>query len=78
MKIGTADIFNPKQETDVLEDKEDRLFPYYAGYSKRFAVNFLRSLELAPSSVVFDPWNGSGTTTRAASELGLHAVGCDL
>lgn len=78
VKIGTADIFNPKQETDVRADKEDRLFPYYAGYSKRFAVNLLRSLKLSQSAVVFDPWNGSGTTTRAASELGMHAVGCDL
>jgi SAM-dependent methyltransferase len=78
VKIETAEIFNPKQETDVREDKEDRLFPYYAGYSKRFAAKLLRSLELKPTTVVFDPWNGSGTTTRAASELKHQAVGCDL
>lgn len=29
-------------------------------------------------SVVLDPWNGSGTTTRAASHLGFDSVGFDL
>ena len=28
--------------------------------------------------MVLDPWNGSGTTTQAASKLGLRAIGCDI
>ncbi|MFP3813111.1 DNA methyltransferase, partial [Bacillus sp. SIMBA_005] len=27
---------------------------------------------------VLDPWNGSGTTTRAATTLGHYAVGFDI
>ena len=38
----------------------------------------LKSIHLGPSAVVFDPWNGSGTTTRAASRRGLPSLGFDL
>lgn len=31
-----------------------------------------------PGSIVYDPWNGSGTTTFAAASLGLGSVGLDL
>jgi DNA modification methylase len=56
----------------------DALYPYYAGFSTRFAVQTLRDLALRKGAVVLDPWNGSGTTTTAAASLGFHAVGVDL
>jgi DNA modification methylase len=56
----------------------DALYPYYAGFSTRFAVQTLRELCLRTGATVLDPWNGSGTTTTAAASLGLHAVGVDL
>ena len=71
-------IDNPKTYADSLRSLEARLFPYYAGYSSSFAVHLLRSLSLPSEAVVFDPWNGSGTTTSAAAQLGYHALGQDL
>jgi hypothetical protein len=53
-------------------------FPYYAGYAEGFARGILESTALPPNAVVFDPWNGSGTTTYAASQLGLASEGFDL
>lgn len=71
-------ISNPKLYTERAAEQELRLFPYYAGYSSVFAHEVLSSLPLAPGSVVFDPWNGSGTTTQIAYCLGHKAVGFDL
>lgn len=71
-------ISNPKLYTEPTIAKESRLFPYYAGYSSVFAQDVLASLPLSPGALVFDPWNGSGTTTRAASRLGHKAFGIDL
>lgn len=43
-----------------------------------FAEQLLLTLPLKDNSVIFDPWNGSGTTTRVAYELGYNAIGIDL
>jgi SAM-dependent methyltransferase len=56
----------------------DGMYPYYAGFSSRFAAATLRELDLPAGALVLDPWNGSGTTTTAASMLRLSAVGIDL
>ena len=53
-------------------------FPYYAGFSYKFAYNLLTSTGLAPESQILDSWNGSGTTTSAAVEAGFRARGFDL
>ena len=53
-------------------------FPYYAGYSENFARALLNSAGLSKMSTVLDPWNGSGTTTYAASHLGMTSMGFDL
>lgn len=71
-------ISNPKLRTEPASAQESRLFPYYAGYSSVFAQEVLSSLPLDPGSVVFDPWNGSGTTTQVACRLGHKAFGIDL
>ena len=78
MKLRTADIVNPKRGTDEIREQEGRLFPYYAGYSAVFTKRLLTSLDLNEESVVLDPWNGAGTTTRIASSLNLRSIGCDL
>lgn len=53
-------------------------FPYYAGFPEEFACTVLSSASLSDGSVVLDPWNGSGTTTYAASKLGLDSIASDL
>lgn len=71
-------ISNPKLSTETAVTQGARIFPYYAGYSAIFAQKVLSSLPLEPGSVVFDPWNGSGTTTQVAHRLGHKAFGTDL
>ncbi|TPK90940.1 site-specific DNA-methyltransferase [Mesorhizobium sp. B2-4-12] len=56
----------------------DGFFPYYAGYPESFARALLKSALLPKGAVVLDPWNGSGTTTFSASQLGLVSRGFDL
>ncbi len=52
--------------------------PYYAGFSEAFVADMLSELEVRPGHLVFDPMNGSGTTTLVAQQLGLLAVGNEL
>lgn len=59
-------------------DPLESWLPYYAGYSVEFADAVLKAARLAPGSTVHDPWNGSGTTTLAATRLGLRSSGLDL
>lgn len=51
-------------------------YRYYAGYSQSFVQDILR--HWPRHSLVLDPWNGSGSTTTVATELGLDSVGVDL
>ena len=70
-------ICSPKRNTRAQSGWEG-FFPYYAGYSEAFARSLLESASLPEDAVVLDPWNGSGTTTYAASLLGLTSCGFDL
>lgn len=53
-------------------------YPYYAGFSDTFARHVLKSVPLNPGATVLDPWNGSGTTTHVADQLGFRALGFDV
>ncbi|MEM9762182.1 MAG: DNA methyltransferase [Pseudomonadota bacterium] len=53
-------------------------FPYYAGFPESFASSLIVSAGLPEDAVIADPWNGSGTTTYAASALGFDTAGIDL
>jgi DNA methylase len=70
-------IVSPKRTRGELTGWEG-FFPYYAGYPEVFAHELLQSADLPKSSRVLDPWNGSGTTTFAASKLMLNAIGVDI
>lgn len=63
----------------IAVKKNEEIYPYYAGFSNLFAKD---ALEWATSgnreTLVLDPWNGSGTTTRTASQLGIDSIGFDL
>lgn len=53
-------------------------YDYYAGYSSSFAEDAIHSLLTeGDSKRVLDPWNGSGTTSVAASLKGHEAIGVD-
>jgi hypothetical protein len=53
-------------------------YDYYAGYSESFARDAIDSLlGDVGDKCILDPWNGSGTTTIAASLAGHRAIGVD-
>jgi hypothetical protein len=76
-RVSNIIIGSPKRDRR-LQTGWEGFFPYYAGYPEAFASALLSSCELEPNAVVLDPWNGSGTTTYAAAQLGLSARGFDL
>jgi hypothetical protein len=75
--FSSARIISPKRTRHSRSGWEG-YFPYYAGYPESFVSNVLTSLNLPSSAVVYDPWNGSGTTTFTAASLGMTAIGLDL
>ncbi len=70
-------ITSPKRAAHV-QSGWDGFFPYYAGYPEQFARSLIESAQLPAAAVILDPWNGSGTTTYAASKLGYSSRGLDL
>lgn len=77
MPVAGLNILSPKRNKR-LQTGWEGFFPYYAGYPELFARELLESAKLPTDAVVLDPWNGSGTTTYAASRLGLKSIGIDL
>lgn len=75
--FATLKIISPKRRASAQAGWEG-FFPYYAGYPESFASELLGSAGLLRHARVLDPWNGSGTTTFAASKLMLDAVGVDI
>jgi hypothetical protein len=77
MIISRLEIESPKRNSR-LQTGWEGFFPYYAGYPESFADKLIVSAGLDDGAVVLDPWNGSGTTTYAASRRGLTSIGMDL
>ncbi len=75
--FDTLIIQSPKRSLQAQQGW-DGFFPYYAGYPESFARALLKSANLPKEAVILDPWNGSGTTTFSASQLGLVSKGFDL
>src|SRR5215207_7258113 len=70
-------IPSPKREIRRTPGIEE-IYPYYASFPQSFVENILRQLELDNDATIFDPWNGSGTTTASASQQGLASIGFDI
>ncbi len=69
-------VENPKQYGSIY--KHTQIYPYYAGFSRSFADAVIGSMGLRKTAHIMDPWNGSGTTTLAATRLGYKASGIDI
>ncbi|MBV6826443.1 DNA methylase [Pseudomonas sp. PD9R] len=76
--LDYSQIANPKRHLDLSQSDSRKLFPYYAGFSSAFVESTLDSICLPAGAKIFDPWNGSGTTTTAAFKRGFDVVGSDL
>lgn len=74
---GSKPLRNPKRRA-TEKTSRSHWYSYYAGYSDHFVRDALSSIGLATEAQVLDPWNGSGTSTQLACELGYHATGFDL
>lgn len=51
---------------------------YYAGYNEGFVDRILKTSDISSDSIIFDPWNGIGTTTTVSNFNGFKSVGTDL
>lgn len=67
-----------KRLPSTKQGTSSRRADYYAGFSLDFARVVIRDLRRAKKTPVLDPWNGGGTTTLAAVEAALPAIGVDL
>lgn len=74
-RLDLSKVRSPKL---VPNGSSARWYPYYAGYSEAFVEDLLAALKPAETARVFDPWNGSGTTTFVARRRGFDAYGTDL
>ncbi len=77
LALDKAIVLNPKRESKMALGRTN-WYPYYAGFSHRFAQTLIESLQIRRGSRVMDPWNGSGTTTLSAIRRGHNAFGFDL
>jgi DNA modification methylase len=55
----------------------DGWYRYYAGFPSTFVEHVLRRYASTGREKVLDPWNGCGTTTYIARNLGFPSIGLD-
>lgn len=69
-------LHNPKQGT--TKSGKSCWYNYYAGYSEQFVHDIFQKFSLSSDQVVLDPWNGAGTTTQIANDIGIVSYGYDI
>lgn len=77
INLDELHIVSPKRDLRFQNGWEG-FFPYYAGFPEVFVDSILSSINAKQSAIVLDPWNGSGTTTFAASRAGYRSIGQDI
>jgi DNA modification methylase len=75
--VTDASLASPKRDAAKPAGVEN-WYRYYAGFSPSFARSVLTHAGLRSTSVILDPWNGSGTTTYTAASLGFPSLGLDI
>ena len=69
----------PKAKSSRSRGKgPENWLPYYAGFSADFVSIILNLLSLDSTSLVFDPFAGSGTTNLACKCAGIPSIGLEL
>ncbi|MBJ9957033.1 DNA methyltransferase [Acinetobacter courvalinii] len=53
------------------------LYPYYAGFSKRFVQSILENID-STNAIILDPWAGTGITNIISNILKLQSFGVDI
>ncbi len=69
---------NVKIENPKLVRHSGKNLNYYAGYNECFVDKILKTSDISSDSIIFDPWNGIGTTTTISNSNGFRSVGTDL
>jgi DNA modification methylase len=77
IELAQTELTSPKRATE-RDSASGKSYPYYAGFSEDFVRDVLAGAMLPDGARVLDPWNGSGTTVKAATEFGVIADGFDL
>jgi len=54
------------------------LYPYKGKFYPRIVRTLINTFKLGPDSILFDPFNGSGTATHEASLMGIKSAGLDV
>ncbi|MBU4299366.1 hypothetical protein KJ636_04950 [Patescibacteria group bacterium] len=54
------------------------LYPYKGKFYPRVVRTLINVFKLGPNSILFDPFNGSGTATHEASLMGIKSAGLDV
>ncbi len=76
--MGTInDLPSPKRDSASMAGRSG-WYPYYAGFSTKFAEAVLDCFPNCRNGTVLDPWNGSGTTTAVTAGRGSDGYGYDL
>jgi SAM-dependent methyltransferase len=75
--IPELSIRNPKRYKYSKNGRAD-WYEYYAAYSGDFVSDAINCAHIPQGSIILDPWNGSGTTTQIANEMGYNAYGYDI
>lgn len=89
VRLRVAHLEKVKGKTTLYTDFVDKfgdtnayafhnLYPYKGKFYPRVVRTLINAFKLDKDSLLFDPFNGSGTTTHEASLMGIKSVGIDV